>query len=126
MPNFRVSDDQTSEALERLLPSSPRIHSTANPGLLQEAPAVIMAPAKTDGQAFVITIRHRPEPVPTNEFVLPEENVVASAPMQAQDVSSEHRENFVASGFLGLYDATLDEDEERKKKMPWWKRMFID
>lgn len=126
MPKFRVSDDQTSEVLRLRVPSLPVIHSTANPGLLQEAPAVILAPTKTDGQAFVITIRHRPEPVPANEFAVPEEKSVASAPTQAQEISPDHRDNFVATGFLGLYDASLDEEEERKKKMPWWKRMFID
>jgi hypothetical protein len=51
---------------------------------------------------------------------------VASERTVAPKNAEWEEERYVATGFLGLDDYVEDEEEIRRAKRPWWKRIFTD
>lgn len=96
----------TTEADAALVSGDRReVETAADPvrSALAQPSAVIVAPARDEAQALVVTVRN-------------------SRARQAQEVAPERNvREFEATGFLGLQDEAVYEEEQPKS---WWRRKF--
>ncbi len=106
MSRWVAFDDKTAAAVAAAAHVEPVLSPATDyldEVLSVEGECVLVMPAVVAGKALVAQFRH-PEPAPT------------PTPREEPGVHYE------ATGFLGLMDTPVYEDEPRREKRKWWRR----
>src|SRR5690242_1686127 len=111
MPQWTALDEETSSALRSRLPEESVVEqpssSALDYALNRNQTVVAVLPCRGFGQAGLAVIRWNSIPV-----------IPPPAPAPAPTLSGKTR----ASGFLGLSDEPVFEEEDEKKS--WWKKFW--
>ncbi|HEY6971554.1 MAG TPA: hypothetical protein VJA94_20255 [Candidatus Angelobacter sp.] len=129
MPQWATFDEETCSALRAKLPAETIVElpsaSAMEHVLQRHDTAVAVLPVHGLGQAGLAVFRWNrvPAPVTAAEPVHPHD-FSAPEPAPLAEVRRSSRE-IRATGFLGLSDESLYEDEEEsQEKKSWWKRFW--
>lgn len=129
MPQWATFDEETCSALQAKLPAEPIVKlssSSAMEHVLQSHDsAVAVLPVHGLGQAGLAVFRWNRVPVPvTPPAPVHQQDPSVHEPAPVADVRRPSRE-IRATGFLGLSDESVYEDEEQsQEKKSWWKRFW--
>ncbi|MFB3917266.1 MAG: hypothetical protein ACE14M_11090 [Terriglobales bacterium] len=82
-----------------------------------DVPVIAVLPAAAAGASLLLSVRHNRT---TDESA---GGVVEAAAAEAGEQDRRARISYVPTGFLGLSDAPVYEEEEPRPKKSWWRRL---
>jgi len=127
MPQWTAFDEDTTSALHSKLPGETinqlSARSALEHALEQGKTLVAILPSPGLGQAALAVMRWNRVAATTLPATIPAPHVAPPPPPPVDEVLPERRAR--ATGFLGLTDeAVFDEEQEVQEKKSWWKRFW--